>query len=118
MVLTASTIAFQAIGTGSNPVTRSIKKTKADQGPLLVDPWGKKLRGIGQHLYRQVFFELVQFIKRKSETMWLFPSRHQMVKVVFLYLKLNKLIKKLMMHQELLVQSTCSPLKSKELLEK
>ncbi len=25
VVLTASTIAFQAIGTGSNPVTRSIK---------------------------------------------------------------------------------------------
>ena len=117
MVLTASTIAFQAIGTGSNPVTRSIKK-KADQGPLLVDPWGKKLRGIGQHLYRQVFFELVQFIKRKSEIMWLFPSRHQMVKVFFLYLKLNKLIKKLMTHLELLVQSTCSPLESKELLEK
>ena len=87
----ASTIAFQAIGTGSNPVTRSIK-TKADQGPLLVDPWGKKLRGIGQHFYRQVFFELVQFIKRKSKIMWLFPSRYQMVKVVFLYLKQNKLI--------------------------
>ena len=61
VVLTASTIAFQAIGTGSNPVTRSIK-TKADQGPLLVDPWGKKLRGIGQHLYRHPFSGLVQFI--------------------------------------------------------
>ena len=60
----ASTIAFQAIGTGSNPVTRSIK-TKADQGPLLVDPWGKKLRGIGQHLYRHPFSGLVQFIYRK-----------------------------------------------------
>ena len=84
-MLTASTIAFQAIGTGSNPVTRSIKKTKADQSPLLVDPWGKKLRGIGQHLYRQVFFELVQFKKRKSETVWLVPSQHQMVKVVSLY---------------------------------
>ena len=117
MVLTASTIAFQAIGTGSNPVTRSIK-TKADQGPLLVDPWGKKLRGIGQHLYGQLFFKLVQFIKRKLKIMWLVPSQHQMVKVVFLYLKVNKLIKKLMMRQELLVQSTCSPLKNKELLEK
>ena len=63
VVLTASTIAFQAIGTGSNPVTRSIK-IKADQGPLIVDPWGKKLRGIGQHLYGHLFSELVQFISR------------------------------------------------------
>jgi len=28
----------------------------------LVDPWGKKLRGIGQHSYRHPFSGLVQFI--------------------------------------------------------